>query len=99
MSLTSTVSRPTQSFDWKNAAFWVGIAAAWLVWLPNLLHLQTTGGEWPLLFILSPLFGAVALGVAIWMRSWWRVPVALVLGVGASWVLISVGYVIESMST
>lgn len=84
--------------SWAERLFWIGMVGAWAVWLPNLLRIDTLVGYHSPLFLLSPIFGLVALGAGIRLKSWWRIPVALLLGVGAPWVIITVGYLVEAMT-
>ncbi|ETJ04864.1 MAG: hypothetical protein E7A72_01455 [Actinomyces urogenitalis] len=47
--------------------------------------------------MLSPLLGLVALAMALWTRAWGKAALALVLGVGASWILVTGSYLIEML--
>lgn len=95
----TTPSHPKQrSTSAADRLFWIGLVGAWAVWVPNFLHIQTAPGEYSPLFIASPFLGALALGAAIYLRSWWRIPVALLFGVGASWIIVTTGYFIEGIS-
>lgn len=96
--LTPPLPSPgSRKVTWPNRLFWIGMVGAWAVWVPNFLHIQTAPSEYSPLFIASPFLGALALGAAIYLRSWWRVPVALLLGVGASWTIIGGAFVLEAL--
>ncbi|MDY3678176.1 MAG: hypothetical protein SO046_03020 [Actinomyces urogenitalis] len=82
---------------WTRGVYWAALAAAWLVWLPNLLQLHLPDGGWSPLFVLSPLLGLVALATALWTRAWGKAALALVLGVGTSWILVTGSYLIEML--
>lgn len=98
--LTPPLPSPASgTVTWADRLFWIGMVGAWAVWVPNFLHIQTAPGEYSPLFIASPFLGALALGAAIYLRSWWRIPVALLLGVGASWTLVGGAYLMEALFT
>lgn len=74
---------------WHLPVYWMTLAGAWLVFVPNLLNLKGIGGHpWPL-WVLSPILGLIALILALKDRDKIRAIIALILGVGA----VFIGYI------
>ena len=93
-----TVAPTPQTVRKSTVAVWLLILAAWLTWLPNAMGLRMADGTWPSLWMASPLFGIAALAVACWLRSWKLALASIILGIGASYLLIEGTYLLEALS-
>lgn len=66
-----------------HIVYWGLLVGAWLVFLPNIFGIKGTDGNPCILWLLSPILGLIATGLAIWDKSLSRTIVALLFGVGA----------------
>lgn len=90
--MTVVVPRESPNTAAKNhlttakATFWITLTLIWCVHM--FTSTSSSVDDWLLLpWFLTPYIGGVTLATAIWLKSWWRIAIALVLGVGSPWVL------------
>lgn len=69
-----------------KATFWISLAMIWGIHILSSAS-STVAGWHILLWFLTPYIGGVTLAAAMWLKSWWRIIVALILGVASPWIL------------
>lgn len=85
---------PSRHSTCRRSAYWIALLGSWIVFLPNALGVTLPDGTPCPLWLLSPALGLIAVILAAVDRASARIVAALLFGVGAVFILNSIGLIL-----